>query len=129
MLYPPHTLSSHVHKGHTRGIDSPATMETPVYPALAVARNPPSVRFRPLTHMAAMFGAVALLLGAAAHAAPPTRQINISTFDNADALAIPMERVMVAAYARLGIQASVSRRPIARSLLDADAGVADAELG
>ena len=97
-----------------------------MHQAVAMPRSPLGVLSGPVTRMV---GAVALLLGAAVYAGPPTRQISISTFDNADALSVPMERVMVAAYARLGIQATVTRKPIARSLLDADAGVADAELG
>lgn len=57
------------------------------------------------------------------------REVSISTFANTEALVRPMERVITRAYERLGIKVTVERKPIARSLLDADAGLHDAELG
>lgn len=71
------------------------------------------------------------LLSSAAYGqqAPLPREINVVTFSNTEALVRPMERVITKAYERLGIKVTVERKPIARSLRDADEGLHDAELG
>lgn len=71
--------------------------------------------------------------GAVLAQVPPVAQlpqaVRIASFTNAEPLVRPMERVVLKAYERLGIKATVVRVPIARSLMDADEGQYDAELG
>lgn len=55
--------------------------------------------------------------------------LSLSTFQDADALVVPMERVVSEAYRRLGIRITVQRLPLTRSLADANAGYFDGELG
>lgn len=81
------------------------------------------------TGLRLLCSAVLALLVCGAAPAQPVREFSISTFSNAEPLTRPMERVMVKAYERLGIKATIVRKPIARSLLDADEGLHDAELG
>lgn len=82
-----------------------------------------------LAHALRGLALTAMLLGGAAVPAQVPREVNIATFTHAEPLVRPMERVVVKAYERLGIKATVVRIPIARSLVDADAGQYDAELG
>ncbi len=76
---------------------------------------------------------LALLAGSAhgqpSQQSPVQREMSISTFSNTEALVRPMERVITQAYERLGIRVKVERKPITRSLRDADDGLHDAELG
>lgn len=82
-----------------------------------------------VAHLVRCLVLIAALVGGDKAQGQVPQEISIATFSNAEPLVRPMERVVVKAYERLGIKATVVRIPIARSLMDADAGQYDAELG
>lgn len=57
------------------------------------------------------------------------REMSIATFENAEPLVVPMEQVLLQAYKKLGIKVSLTRLPVKRSLVEANNGHYDAELG
>ncbi len=66
---------------------------------------------------------------AAANDSAAATQLSFATFEHAEALVIPMTRVLEDAYRPLGISIRVTRLPLTRSLVEANAGQYDADLG
>lgn len=92
-----------------------AVLSCPVQASDAPARH------TPVQHTSAQ--------NAAANNRAAATQLSFATFEHAEALVIPMTRVLEDAYRPLGISIRVTRLPLTRSLVEANAGQYDADLG